>query len=63
VPADRREKEQQAEGRGYARGTSWTTCTTGKDGPTISVTHHVSEGRSVTISSATSEGAPSDDVQ
>ena len=63
VAADRKGKEQRAESRTRTRGRSWTTVTTAKDGDTISVTHGVSEARSVTISSAISESAPSDDVQ
>jgi hypothetical protein len=63
MAADRKGNEQRAESRTCARGKSWTRIITVKDGPTISVTHHVSEGRSITISSATSQGAPSDDLQ
>jgi hypothetical protein len=63
VAGDRRGNEQRAESRTCARGTSCTMVITVKDRQTISVTHGVSEARSVTISPATSESAPSDDVQ
>jgi hypothetical protein len=63
VAGDRKGKEQRAESRACAHGRTWTTVITVKDGHTIGVTHGVSEARSVTLSSATSESAPSDDVQ
>ena len=63
MAADRKGREQRAETRTCGRGRSWTTVITTKDGHTISVTHGVSEARSETISPATSESAPNDDVQ